>query len=130
VGVALASDDDPSGLGGTAGEDTTAAGASTCSADYVVTKSWPDGYEVAVTVRADQDLTGWTVSWALPDGHDVVNLWQGVLDKKGTNVTVTNADYNVNVPAGGTTTFGFTGSGPGAGDAASRPVPDVTCRQR
>jgi hypothetical protein len=81
-------------------------------------------------VRADQELTGWTVSWALPAGHDVVNLWQGVLDRLGTTVTVTNADYNVTVPAGGTTTFGFTGSGPGAGDAQDRPVPEVTCQQR
>ncbi len=132
VGVLLANKDDTTPGLGAAGQSTTAPtqAAPTCSADYVVTKSWPDGYEVAVTVRADQELTGWTVSWALPAGHDVVNLWQGVLDRLGTTVTVTNADYNVTVPAGGTTTFGFTGSGPGAGDAQDRPVPEVTCQQR
>ena len=136
VGILLAGDDEkdpvqPGAAGQTTGRTPPPPPPPpTCSADYVVTKSWRDGYEVAVTVRADQALTGWTVSWALPDENDVVNLWQGVLTRDGRTMTVTNADYNVNVPAGGTTTFGFTGSGPDTGKATDRPVPDITCQQR
>ncbi|PXY20807.1 protein kinase domain-containing protein [Prauserella muralis] len=83
-----------------------------CSARYRVTNAWPGGYQAEVTVRNDGDdtLTGWAVSWELPGGHTVDNVWNGEVSRDGSTVTVTSADWNVTVPAGGATTFGFTGS--------------------
>jgi serine/threonine protein kinase len=99
----------------------------TCAASYDVLSSWPDGYTVQVTVRngGDRSLTGWTVRWTLPDGQQVRELWNGTFTQDSTAVTVTSADWNVTVPAGGETTFGFNVNA-GSDD---RSVPQVTCQQ-
>jgi serine/threonine protein kinase len=99
----------------------------TCAASYDVLSSWPDGYTVQVTVRngGDRTLTGWTVRWALPDGQEVRELWNGTFTQNDADVTVTNADWNVTVPAGGEATFGFNVNA--SGD--DRSVPQVTCQQ-
>ncbi|MGB3439676.1 MAG: protein kinase [Actinophytocola sp.] len=104
---------------------TTAPEDRGCVAAYEVTNSWPDGYQVRVVVRNDGEgtLTGWEVRWTLPDGEDINDLWAGKLDRDGADVTVTNEDWNVTVPAGGQTEFGFNGSG------SDPQVPRVSCRE-
>lgn len=98
----------------------------TCQARYEITNSWPDGYEARVTVHNDGDrtLTGWVVSWTLPGDHKINNLWNGVLSQDGASVTVTNAGWNVTVPAGGSTTFGLVAGAP----QADRTPPAVRCQ--
>lgn len=66
-----------------------------CAANYEVTNSWPDGYQVEVTVRNDdgRGLTGWAVSWQLPAGDTINTVWNGTLLRDGSTVTVTNAGY-------------------------------------
>ncbi|MFD7658781.1 cellulose binding domain-containing protein, partial [Actinosynnema sp. NPDC059797] len=107
--------------GGTAA--TTPAPSSGCTARFRVTTSWPGGYQAEVTVRNDggRALTGWTVTWLLPPGHVISNLWDGNLAAEGGSVRVGNADYNAELPVDGSTTFGFTANGPEA------PRPDVAC---
>jgi serine/threonine protein kinase len=123
-------DDTPSGA---AGNTTTAPTTTTstaqegqgCVAAYEITDSWPGGYQVRVVVRNDGDrtLTGWQVRWTLPDGEDIDGLWAGKLARDGDDVTVTNEDWNVTVPAGGSTEFGFNGSGD------DPRVPPVSCQE-
>ncbi|GAB3144025.1 protein kinase [Amycolatopsis stemonae] len=98
-----------------------------CAARYEVTNSWPGGYQVQVTVRNDRsaDLAGWSVRWALPDGHHITGLWNGTFTVEGSTVTVDNAAWNAKLDAGGSTTFGFIAL-TGTGDAAGRP--QLTCR--
>ncbi|WP_346056708.1 protein kinase domain-containing protein [Amycolatopsis dongchuanensis] len=96
-----------------------------CVADYRVTNSWPNGYQVEVTVRADggRGLTGWAVRWQLPSGESINNLWNGTLVREGGAVTVTNASYNAVVSPNGTTSFGFVAAM--SGSAPGRPT--VSC---
>ncbi len=88
---------------------TTTPPAPACTARFEITNSWPGGYQAEVTVRNDgqQPVDGWTVRWTMPGGHQVDNLWNGVLSVDGAAVTVTNAEWNVTVPAGGSTSFGL-----------------------
>lgn len=104
---------------------TTAPADQGCVAAYEVTNSWPGGYQVRVVVRNDGErtLTGWEVRWTLPDGEDIAGLWAGKLDRDGDDVTVSNESWNVTVPAGGETEFGFNGSGD------DPQVPPVNCRE-
>lgn len=96
-----------------------------CAAQYTVTNSWPDGYQAEVTVRNQngQGLNGWAVSWRLPAGQSINNLWNGSLDRNGATVTVQNASYNAVLTANGTTTFGFIAATRGGGPGQ----PEVTC---
>lgn len=96
-----------------------------CVADYRIVNSWPNGYQVEVTVRDNEGrgLTGWTVRWQLRAGDAINGLWNGTLARNGAAVTVTNASYNAVIAPGGTTSFGFT-----AATTGSDPVqPAVTC---
>jgi tRNA A-37 threonylcarbamoyl transferase component Bud32 len=104
------------------------AGDPTCTANYRVDGSWPDGYQAKVTVRntGDEPLTGWQLTWTMPDGHEIRDLWNGELTTDGTAVTVTNAEYNVTIAPGAAVEVGLNvGS-----DDTERPVPEVACQER
>ncbi|MEU4746342.1 cellulose binding domain-containing protein, partial [Actinosynnema sp. NPDC023658] len=102
---------------------TAAVASSDCRARFGITNSWPGGYQAQVTVRnvSEHPLTTWTVTWPRPDGHAISNLWNGTLAVDADSVTVTNLGHNGKVPAGGSTTFGFTANGPGT------PDPELSC---
>lgn len=86
-----------------------------CTAAYQVVNEWPGGFQAGVTVTAGSAaLAGWTVQWTFPGGQSITQLWNGTLSAGGGSVSVSNAPYNGTVPAGGSTTFGFLGSGAGA----------------
>jgi Protein kinase domain/Cellulose binding domain len=105
---------------------TTTRDRAGCVARYQVTNSWPGGYQVLVTVSNDElsSLSGWAVSWALPQGHSINNLWNGTLSQQGSSVTVTNADWNAKLRANGSTTFGLIALT--RGDSPARPT--ITCQ--
>ncbi|GAA2390206.1 endo-1,4-beta-xylanase [Streptomyces glaucosporus] len=94
-----------------------------CTATYRVTSRWQGGFTAEVTVRNEHSapITGWTVTWTLPGGQSIGNVWNGNLTVNGRNVTVRNAGYNGTLGGGGSTTFGLQGQG-----AADIPA-DVTC---
>ncbi|MGH3761428.1 serine/threonine-protein kinase [Actinophytocola sp.] len=100
-----------------------------CVASYEITNSWPDGYQAAVTVRnnGSRPLIGWTVRWTMPNGHEINNLWDGVLSTDratdGTAIRVANVESNKTVPAGGSATFGLVVVAP----RGERDEPALTC---
>ncbi|TLP60975.1 PHB depolymerase family esterase [Microbispora triticiradicis] len=92
-----------------------------CSATIRTVNSWPGGFQSEVTVRAGGSaIRGWTVSWNWSGSPSITQLWNGVRSGSGSAVTVRNESYNGTVASGGTTTFGFTGSG-------SAETPSLTC---
>jgi serine/threonine protein kinase len=134
LGAVLTSSDSPTASPRTTLTTTTTppprpvSDAPTCEATYEVKQSWPNGYQVKVTVRNDGDrtLSGWAVSWTMPAGHKIDGLWAGDLRSDGSAVTVRNLDWNVNIPAGGQIDFGFNASAQGD----DRPEPKVSCQQQ
>jgi hypothetical protein len=80
-----------------------------------------------VTVRntGTAPIAGWQVTWALPAGQSVTQLWNGGYTVASGTVTVTNASWNGALGAGATATFGLTGSATGAPTS-----PTATCSTR
>jgi endoglucanase len=79
-----------------------------CAAAYQVTNSWPTGFTATVAVTNEGAAIGsWTVTFTLPAGEAVTNLWSGTYTQSGSTVTVRDAGYDGSVPAGGTASFGF-----------------------
>ncbi|HWM07633.1 MAG TPA: serine/threonine-protein kinase [Actinophytocola sp.] len=107
---------------------TTTPPAPGCVASFEITTSWSAGYQAEVTISndGDRDLTGWLLRWTMPADHEVNNLWNGEVVQDGTAVTVTNADYNVTVPAGEITVVGMTVDAP----EGVRTAPEVTCESQ
>jgi len=94
-----------------------------CTATYAVTGSWGGGFQGAVTVKAGAAaITGWTVTWTWPSGQRFTNTWNAAVTGAGDAVTAKNLSYNGTLPAGGSTSWGFTASFTGTNTA-----PTATC---
>ena len=104
---------------------TTPPPSTGCTATYAITGQWSGGFQAEVTVRntGSARTNGWQVTWTLPTGQSVTQLWNGTMTVSGTNVSVTNVSWNGALAANATATFGLTGSSSGPPVA---PVP--TCR--
>jgi mannan endo-1,4-beta-mannosidase len=87
-----------------------------CSADATVQTQWQGGYvvqPVTVTNPGSSSIGGWTVTFTLPAGHQVVGSWNAQFSPSGQTITATNMSYNGNLSPSGSTSFGFQISRPG-----------------
>ncbi|GLY75347.1 glycoside hydrolase family 6 protein [Actinoallomurus iriomotensis] len=84
----------------------------TCAAAYQTTSSWQGGFQGQITVTAGSSaISGWKLTFTLPSGVTINQLWNGTLTTSGSTATVTNVSWNGALAAGGTAQPGFTASG-------------------
>ncbi|MEV6848833.1 endo-1,4-beta-xylanase [Actinoplanes sp. NPDC051411] len=103
--------------GGTSGSSPTTPASGGCNAS-VSLNSWNGGYTASVHVTAGAAaVNGWTVTVTLPSGGAVTGVWNAT----NSGSTFRNVGYNAQIPAGGSTDFGFQGTGTG-------PTATPTCR--
>jgi endo-1,4-beta-xylanase len=95
-----------------------------CTATLSVSSPWSTGATYAATVKANQNLSGWKVTWTWPGSERISNAWsiQGTLT--GATVSGSNVAYNGSLSAGQSTTFGFNIT---KNDGSTASVPTVTC---
>jgi spore coat protein H len=77
---------------------------------YEIQNDWGGGATVNVTVKNNSaaPVNGWKLVWKFPGNQQITNLWNGTVTQNGTEVTVTNANYNGSIGAnGGSVSFGF-----------------------
>jgi hypothetical protein len=87
-----------------------APGPASCDVTYDLVSQWNDGFQATVTVTTTKALDNWRVAWSYRDGQQVTQMWDASVAQSGSRVTATAADYNKNVAADGTLTFGFLGT--------------------
>jgi hypothetical protein len=76
--------------------------------------SWNGGYVATVKVSAGTAaVNGWTVGMTLPAGSTVTSAWNATGSATTGSVAFHNVSYNGQIPAGGSTEFGFQGTGDG-----------------
>ena len=100
-------------------------GGGTCTATYAETQRWINGFNGQVTVRAGGTaITSWTATVTMRSGQRITATWNGTpsWDASG-NVMTMRPNGNGNLPAGGSTSFGFTVSVSNGNFSA----PAVTC---
>lgn len=96
-----------------------------CTLAVRVTNTWPGGFQGEGTVTAGSSaLSGWTTSFRFDQGG-IGTLWNGTVSSSGGSFTVVNAPYNGTVAAGGSTSFGFVGTG-----SAPANITQVSCAAR
>jgi mannan endo-1,4-beta-mannosidase len=81
-----------------------------CSADATVQTQWQGGYvvqPVTVTNSGSSPISGWTVTFTLPAGQQVVGSWNAQFSPSGQTITATNMGYNGSLSPSGSTSFGF-----------------------
>jgi cellulase/cellobiase CelA1 len=100
---------------------TPTPGAS-CQVHYSVVSQWPGGFQGSITITntGSSPINGWTLSFSFTAGQQITQLWNGSYTQQGAQVTITNASYNAQIPAGATL-----GSSPGflASWNGSNPAP-------
>lgn len=87
---------------------TVPAGQS-CAVTNTVVNTWQGGFEgrLTVTNSGASSLSGWRVTFTLPSGQTVSQVWNGALTQTGSQVTVANAAYNGQLAPGTSTTAGY-----------------------
>jgi chitosanase len=105
--------------------------------------SWNSGYTATYTVANGTPSTvgTWTVEFDLPAGTTVGTYWDALITTSGSHVVARNREYNGNLAAGASRTFGFVAAGPGSpanctvngspcGGGAPQPSPTRTTSPR
>ncbi|KQR08602.1 glycoside hydrolase family 9 protein [Cellulomonas sp. Leaf334] len=89
-----------------------------CKVTYSA-NSWGNGFTANVTVTntGSTAWTSWKLAFTFPGNQSVTQGWSATYSQTGSAVTVTNAAWNGNVPAGGSTSIGFNGSYSGTNTA-------------
>jgi len=82
---------------------TAAPSGTACHIGYSITGQWAGGFEVALTINntGTTALSSWVLTWTIPNGQTITQLWNGVETQNGANITVKNESYNDSIPAGG-----------------------------
>jgi endo-1,4-beta-xylanase len=84
-----------------------------CSAGITLNQ-WNGGFTATVRVTAGSAaVNGWAVTITLPSGTTLTNTWNAVAGGSSGTVRFANASYNPRIAAGGSTEFGFQGTGTG-----------------
>ncbi|SDG37386.1 Cellulose binding domain-containing protein [Lentzea fradiae] len=84
-----------------------AASAAGESASFSQDSSWGSGYQGKFTIAAGTTaLSGWKLEFDL-DGATVGSYWDASMTRSGNHHTFTHREYNGNVGAGASTSFGF-----------------------
>jgi hypothetical protein len=76
------------------------AGAVACSVRWQPTVDWGAGYQVQITLTPGAAVTSWRADFDLPPGQVVGFAAYAGLAQSGSHVTLTNASFNGNLPAG------------------------------
>ena len=82
------------------------------SGDYSVSytqNAWGTGATVNLTIKNNGSTAanGWTVNFNFAGNQKITNSWNCGFTQNGNAVSITNASYNSDIPAGGSVTVGF-----------------------
>lgn len=91
-----------------------------CSVSYSIFDDWTNFLDGRLTVTnlTNSTINGWSVRYKFPEGQTVNSAWDTTFSQSGPNITMSNpANYNLDIPPGGTRSFGFIGTWDNATDA-------------
>lgn len=109
--------------------------ATACAVTYTVTNQWntsssAGGFQADLKIAntGPSAITGWTLSFAFPNGQTLTNLWNATPSQSGASVSATNLSWNATIGPGAAADVGFTANWSGANTApASFALNGTTC---
>lgn len=122
----------PSGQASATTQSNPSGGGFACHVTYTNVNQWNTGFQAAITIQntGTVAISNWTLTWTFPNTQQLYGLWNGNWAQSGETVTVTNFNYNGNIPAGGSYNgIGFTAGYSGSNSAPSNfAINGVPCR--
>ncbi|QNE73622.1 cellulase family glycosylhydrolase [Streptomyces finlayi] len=96
---------------------TTQAGPATgkCAVTYRLS-DWGHVFNADVTIRntGTEAIKGWRLDFAFPGSQTLTSSWNAKVVQDGRQLRATNESWTETIPAGGTVSFGMSGSSTGA----------------
>jgi hypothetical protein len=87
---------------------------SSCSVHFADVSDWGSGFvgSIDITNSGADPVDGWTLTFTWPTGwQQLAGGWNGTWAQDGSTITVTNADFNRQLPgSGGSANIGFVGN--------------------
>ncbi|MEU9599316.1 cellulose binding domain-containing protein [Streptomyces sp. NPDC048109] len=82
-----------------------------CSAKWT-TNAWNTGFtaEVTLTNTSSTPVPNWKASFTLPAGQSVTSTWNAAVTPSSGSVIARGVDWNKDLAAGGSVSFGFQGT--------------------
>ena len=115
-----------SGFSGTVTVTTANGGGSGgCAATLTAQTQWNNGYviqPVRITNTGTSNISGWTVTFTLPSGHNITGSWNATLTISGQTVTARGIGQNSALAPGGVSEWGFQASRPNGNTALPGPA--------
>ncbi|MGK5547011.1 cellulose binding domain-containing protein, partial [Streptomyces sp. URMC 127] len=92
---------------------TGTAQATAVGAAFSTTGSWSGGYtgQYVLANGTGKELTGWKLTFDLPEGTKITSLWNGKHTISGRSVTVEPESWNKTIAPGASVTVGFVAAG-------------------
>jgi len=89
-----------------------------CVVNYNIQNDWGTGATVLVTIKNNSTnaINEWSLVWKFTGNQVINNLWNGKYTASGSTITVKNENWNANIPANGSLSFGFNMSYSGVND--------------
>lgn len=80
--------------------------------DFSVIGEWQSGFTASVTItnNTDSPIDGWEAQLSFTDGTRIENLWNANLSGNNPSYRASNQEYNRQIAAGQSTSFGFNGA--------------------
>ena len=93
---------------------------SVCAVTYAKSSEWAGGAQFDVTIRntSAAAVLAWTLTWTLPAGQTITQAWNATTAQSGASATAVDVAWNGQIPAGGSTSFGFVAGGTPSGATA------------
>ena len=91
--------------------DTVAEDSIDAEVDFTLVKDWGSGFEgkISITNNTGGNIDSWDLEFDFPNQID--NIWDAEIEESADgSYVITHADWNREIAAGETITFGFTGS--------------------
>jgi predicted carbohydrate-binding protein with CBM5 and CBM33 domain len=81
----------------------------TCSVSYTKPSTWNGGFtaNVKITNSGTSPISAWQLVWDFPTGQTLAQAWSSTITVANGKATAKGANYNADVPAGGSVNFGF-----------------------
>lgn len=81
-----------------------------CAVTYTLVSEWDTGYTADVYIKNTGDaVADWQVTWDMPDGQQVTEMWNGRYQQTAAAVRVTPETWNRVINKDATLQFGFNG---------------------
>jgi endoglucanase len=81
---------------------TSTSSGGSCSVHYAISNQWSGGFGASFTITntGSTAINGWSLQFSFANGQTITQLWNGSYTQSGSHVTVTNASFNLSIPAG------------------------------